>query len=79
MIDIIPQDITSLKVLQPELAASLQKATRHFEAFVADRSAVEQLADSEKCTGDIAGILKLLQMPGALQLTEEMSRLLKTV
>ncbi len=76
MINIIPVEVTSLKVIQSELAVSVEKASRHFEAFVADRSAADQLAESQQCLSDVVGILKMLRLPGALQLAEDMVRLL---
>ena len=70
-------EVTALEVIQPELIASLEKAVAPFEAFVEDRSATEKLSESEHCIGDIVGILKMLQIPGALQLAEEMLKMLQ--
>ena len=77
MIDIIPLEVTSLKVLRSQLTASLEKASIHFETFVAVRSVVDQLEESQQCVSEIVGILKMLQMPGALQLAEEMSKMIQ--
>jgi hypothetical protein len=79
VIDIIPLEVTSLKVIQRELAVSLEKASRYFEDFVADRWATQQLSKSEQCTSDVVGILKMLQVPGALELAEEMLEVLQTM
>jgi hypothetical protein len=77
--DIIPVKVAAIKVVQFELNASLQKAARHFEAFISDRSAHDQLTESLSALTDIAGILKMLVMPGASQLAQEMIHLLKQV
>ncbi len=77
MIDIIPLEATSLKVLQSQLTASLEKASIHFETFVAVRSAVDQLEESQQCVSEIVGILKMLQMPGVLQLAEVMLKMIQ--
>jgi hypothetical protein len=77
VIDIIPLEVTSLKVLKSQLTASLEKASIHFETFVAVRSAVDQLEESQQCVTEIVGILKMLQMPGALQLTEVMLKMIQ--
>lgn len=77
MIDIIELEVTSLKVLRSQLTASLEKASIHFETFVAVRSVVDQLEESQQCVSEIVGILKMLQMPGALQLAQEMSKMIQ--
>jgi len=77
VIDIIPLEVTSLKVLQPQLAASLEKASGQFESFVVGRSADDAISASQQCIGDIVGILKMLQMPGALRLAQEMMNMLE--
>lgn len=79
MIDIIPLSVTSIKVVVPELNATLQDSSRNFETFMADRSQHEQLAESRKAISDVVGILKLLEIPGALALAEEMLLLLDKV
>ena len=76
MIDIIPINVASIKIIRTELNASIQKASHHFEAFVADRSAIEQLNESRACMADIVGILKMLAAPGGQQLAESMLNLL---
>ena len=72
MIDIIPLNVTSVKVVGAELNSTLQKSSHHFEAFVADRSSVDQLTESRNGLAEIVGILKMLEMPGASQLAQEM-------
>jgi hypothetical protein len=79
VIDITPLNVTSIKIVEPELNITVQNASRHFEAFMSDRSAVDQLKESELCLIDIVGILKMLQIPGALLLAEEMLRLLRKI
>ena len=77
MNNIISIDVTSLKVVQSELNVSLQKSARHFEAFISNRSSLNQLTESAADLNDIVGILKMLGLSGALQLAEEMSNLLR--
>jgi hypothetical protein len=77
VIDVIPLDVSSLKVIEPEFVVTLQKATLHLEAYIADHTRVRQLSASRKCIRDIAGILKLLEMMGAHRLAVEMSAILK--
>lgn len=76
MIDIIPLNVTSIKVIGAELNSTIQKSSHHFEAFVADRSSVDQLAESKVGLTEIVGILKMLEMPGASVLAAEMLELL---
>ena len=77
MNNIISIDVTSLQVVQSELNVSLEKSARHFEAFISNRSSLNQLTESAADLNDIVGILKMLGLPGALQLAEEMSNLLR--
>ncbi len=79
MIDISPLNVTSIKIVEPELNITVQNASRHFEAFMSDRSAVDQLKESQTCLTDIVGILKMLQIPGALLLAQEMLALLNKI
>lgn len=79
MIDITPLNVTSIKVVVPELNITVQNASRHFETFMADRSAVDQLKESETCLTEIVGILKMLEIPGALLLAQEMLKLLDKI
>ena len=79
MIDIIPLNVTSIKIVVPELNATLQEASRHFEAYMTDRNQLEQLTESRRCVTDVVGILKLLQIPGAQVLAEEMQLLLDRI
>ena len=79
MIDIIPLSVTSTKIVVNELNATLQEASRHFEAFMADRALVEQLNESKAGLRDVAGILKMLELPGALDLAQEMQMLLEKI
>lgn len=79
MIDITPLNVTSIKIVEPELNITVQNASRHFEAFMSDRSAVDQLRESQTCLTDIVGILKMLEIPGALLLAQEMLALLNKI
>lgn len=75
MTDIIPLKVTSIKVVEHELNITIQNASRHFEAFMTDRSIVDQLVESRTYLSEIAGILKMLQIPGASELASEMLKL----
>lgn len=79
MADIIPLSVTSIKIVEPELTATLQNASKHFEAFMTDRNAVDQLAESKSQLTDVAGVLKMLEIPGALLLAQEMLLLLDDI
>lgn len=79
MIDITPLNVTAIKVIVPELNNTLQNASRHFEAFMSDRSSVDQLRESQVCLVEIVGILKMLEIPGALALAQEMLALLEKI
>lgn len=72
-------NVASIKVVEPELKVTLQNASRHFEAFMGDRSIVEPLQESRNSLVEIVGILKLLAIPGALPLASEMLRLLEKI
>lgn len=79
MADIIPLTVTSIKIVEPELNITLQDAARHFEAFMTDRNLQDQLNESRTCVADVVGVLKLLQIPGALQLAQEMLAMLDVI
>jgi hypothetical protein len=79
VIDITPLNVTSIKVVVPELNISVQNASRHFETYMSDRSAVDQLKESQVVLSDVAGILKMLEIPGALLLAQDMVRLLDKI
>lgn len=72
MADIIPQSVTSIKIVSSELNATLQSASRHFEAYMTDRNAAEQLNECRTVLAEITGVLKMLNIPGALLLVQEM-------
>lgn len=76
MIEIIPIDITSIKVIKSELSVSIETASRHFEAYIADRSAHNQLSESKLSLSDVAGVLKIMTIPGADSMVAEMLVLL---
>lgn len=79
MIDISLLNVTSIKVVVPELNISVQNASRHFETFMSDRSATDQLKESHTYLVEIVGILKMLEIPGALLLAQEMVKLLDKI
>lgn len=79
MADIIPLSVTSIKIVEPELTVTLQNASKHFEAFMTDRNAVDQLAESKNLLTDVAGVLKMLEIPGGLLLAQEMLLLLDDI
>lgn len=79
MADIIPLSVTSIKIVEPELTATLLNASKHFEAFMTDRNAVDQLAECKNMLTDVVGVLKMLEIPGALLLAQEMLLLLEDI
>lgn len=79
MADIIPLSVTSIKVVEPELTKTLENASKHFEAFMTDRNAGDQLMESKSILADVAGVLKMLEIPGALLLAQEMLLLLDDI
>ncbi len=79
MIEIIPIDITSIKVVKTELASSIEKSSRHFEAFISDRSALAQLQDSLTALQEVGGILKMMSIPGSGEMISEMLDLLSNL
>ena len=76
---IIPLNVTSIKVVEPELNVTIQNASRHFEAFMADRSITDQLLESKTNLSEVVGILKMLEIPGALELANEMVKLIDKI
>jgi len=74
--EITSLSVTSIKVIEPELNVTIQNASRHFEAFMADRSISDQLVESKTFLTEVVGILKMLQIPGASELVGEMVKLL---
>ncbi|MCK5880896.1 MAG: hypothetical protein KAG18_03410 [Sinobacterium sp.] len=76
MIELIPIDTTSINVIKTELTVSIATASRHFEAYIADRSALEQLTESKTALLDVAGVLKLMPIAGAEVMISEMLLLL---
>ena len=76
MTEITPLNVTSIKVVEPELNVTIRNASRHFEAFMVDRSITDQLVESKTYLLEIVGILKMLKIPGASELAGEMLKLL---
>ena len=79
MIEITPIDVTSIKVVKAELSNSIETASRHFEAFISDRTALGQLDESKSALTDISGVLKIMPIAGADLLIEEMLCLLNEI
>jgi hypothetical protein len=72
-------DITSIKVIKTELSISIESASRHFEAYISDRSTLSQLTQSQCILVDVAGVLKVINIPGADLMVGEMQILLDTL
>jgi len=79
VIEITPIDVTSMKVVKSELTASIEKASRHFESFITDRSQSAQLNESLAALQEVSGILKIMSVQGATDLVNEMLILLNEV
>ncbi|CAA0121727.1 Uncharacterised protein [BD1-7 clade bacterium] len=72
MIEVTPINVTSIKVVHNELGLSIEKASRHFEAFAVDTSAQDQLRESLTSLAEIVGVFKMLGLKRALELSEGM-------
>ena len=75
MIEVIPVNVTSFKIVHSELISTLEKASRHFEAYVVDKNAVDQLRESTVSLTEIIGVFKMLNVESALELAELMQLL----
>ncbi len=72
MLDNLNVNVSSLKLVEEELNTTIQQTAGYFEGFLLERTKTAHL---EKCFAGIAqirGTIKLLEVPGALQLTDEM-------
>lgn len=72
MIDIIPFNVTSLKVIHPELNVTLEHASHHFESYVSDRTNITPLKDTITSLKDLIGVFKLLEIAGTQDVAESM-------
>lgn len=79
MINSYPVSVTSLKIVEQELGATIQRASSCFELYLADRNAGNHLEECELLLDQARGALKLLQLQGATMLAEEMQCLVATI
>jgi hypothetical protein len=70
-----PINSNSLDLVVDELANTVQQATNVFETFLAERHDLELLRQCEADLRQIGGTLRLLQIPGAALLADEMRNL----
>ena len=66
---------SSYAMVEEELAKTLQQATNVFETFLSERHNLAQLEQCEANLRQIGGTLRLLQIPGAALLADEMRML----
>lgn len=79
MINSYPVSVTSLKIVEQELSATIQRASSCFELFLADRTGSNHLEECEGLLDQARGALKLLQLDGAVTLAEEMQHLVSAI
>jgi hypothetical protein len=66
---------SSYAMVADELAKTLQQATNVFEAFLSERHSLDLLQQCEASLRQIGGTLRLLEIPGAALLADEMRAL----
>lgn len=69
-------NVTAMKTVEEELNLAIQQASGSFESYLADRSMTKYLEDCLSHSEQIRGVLKLLQLQGAYELSVEMSNTL---
>jgi len=79
VINSYPVSVTSLKIVEQELNATIQRASTCFELFLADRNSGNHLEECELLLDQARGALKLLQLKGATELAEEMQQLVVSI
>ena len=79
MIKRLPVNVVSLKLVEEELNNTIQIASSRFEGFLGDRNNTSPLQECLKELTQIRGILKLIEMPGVVQLTEEMLAMIEYI
>jgi hypothetical protein len=78
VINSYPVSVTSLKIVEQELGATIQRASSCFELYLADRAS-NHLEECELLLDQARGALKLLQLQGATTLAEEMQYLVASI
>lgn len=68
-----PLNVTAMKTVDEELNLAIQQASGSFESYLADRSMSKYLEDCLAHIEQVRGVLKLLQLRGAYELSVEMS------
>ncbi|AKH69773.1 hypothetical protein IMCC21906_02105 [Spongiibacter sp. IMCC21906] len=70
---------SSIALVYEELSNTLQKATNVFETFLAERHSLELLNQCETDLRQIGGTLRLLEVPGAALIADEMRFLCRSI
>lgn len=79
MIHNLAVNVSSMKVVEEELNQTIRKASGCLEAFLADRSMRTQFEECRNSLDQVRGILKLLEIPGAVKLSVEMIELMDQI
>jgi hypothetical protein len=66
-------NVAALKTVEEELNVAIQQASGAFESYLADRSVTKNLAECLLHISQVSGVLKLLELSGALELAQEMA------
>ncbi len=72
MIKRIPVNVSSLKLVEEELNLTVRAASAAFEAYLSDRNKLSHMEECSNTLVQIRGILKILELKGAVMLSEEM-------
>jgi hypothetical protein len=72
-------NFNSLRIVNEELDHTIKQAATEFEAYLADSVERSYLDSCVENLGQIAGVFRLLQYPGAIALAEEMETLVKEI
>jgi hypothetical protein len=72
-------NLHSLKLVKDELDSSINQATNEFEAFLVNQSDVAHAEQALTLVLQVAGTFKLLELPGAALLAEQMALVLKSI
>lgn len=79
MIHNLAVNVSSMKVVEEELNQTIRKASGCLEAYLSDRSMRSQFEECRNCLDQVRGILKLLEIPGAVKLSVEMLELMDQI
>ena len=72
-------NFNSLHIVNEELTHAIKQAATDFEAYLADPAEEDYLAHCIAHLAQIAGVFRLMQYPGAIELTREMEVLAKVI